>query len=223
MKRHVNIFLIIVVALCMFGIFALIFPDFSAMMILCTVTGTILASLLICGINLSTSASELHPKNTSSLWVATAGGILLFAWTLIYVFLCGDYSDSQRSLDGLYIGYLIVLVITVVSYFSVSRGSEVAQFHSDMIQQRIVTKQELIQDLQRNFTTVEEYYGSPSDEIKEYRMCIDLLRRLPNSVIENTSITSRISDAIYEVVSNLADTEATKRNITKLKHVLKSL
>lgn len=223
MKRLVNIFLIIVIALCLFGIFALIFPDFSAMMILCTVTGTILAALLICGINLSTSASELHPKNTSSLWVATAGGILLFAWTLIYVFLCGNYSDSQRSLNGLYIGYLIVVVITVVCYYSVSRGSEVAQFHSDTIQQRIVSKQELIHDLQSNFTTVEEYYGSSSDEIKEYRMCIDRLRRLPISTFENGSNTSRISDGVYDVISNLPDKEITKRNITKLNIALKSL
>lgn len=213
----------IIISLCLFGIFHLIFPEYSVMMIWCTISGIALIATILGGVFLTSSKSSFDIKNTSSLWVLNVASLLLFLWTLVFVFIVGDYSDQSRSMDGLYIGYLIIIGLTSIVFIIASRGASVAQSHSNEIQERVVAKEDLLHILVRNLSEVEELFSNPrASEVKDYKLAIDLLRRMPNSsIIKASDLYSKIN-GLSDIIGE-KDIEKVNTSISDLTKYLKSI
>lgn len=206
----------IVISLCLFGIFHLIFPEYGEMMIWCTISGIALIATILGGVFLTSSKNSFDIKNTSSLWVLNFASLALFLWTLVFVFLVGDYNEPARSMDGLYIGYLIIIGLTSIVFIIACRGASVAQSHSNEIQERVVAKEELLHILVRNLSGIEELFSNPgASEVKDYKNAVNLLRRMPNSSI----ITANDLQAIINVLSD----DIAAKDINKVSHSIFNL
>lgn len=214
------IILSIIAALCIFGVFHLIFPEYSALMIWCTITGVLAVCSAIGTGYLVTSDDNFDIKNSATVWTLTTASFCFFVWSLIYAFIVCDYKDSLQKLNGLYIGYLVLLIISAVVFVISNRGGAYAQERSEIIQEKLMSKQEVISKLSSHLAKVESMLDdSQINEIKEYKMCIDRLRRLPANRFSQRNFNAPIDEVTEAILSN--DADKTIQAIKRLNIMLK--
>lgn len=206
--RNNVIFIVVLVAVCVaiFGIFSLIFPVATAMMGWCVATGILLAVVLGCNMLMVSSHGGLTVKNAATTWTLNLSSTLLFLWTLAYVFLFGSYLDADRSLNGLYIGYLVIFILGITIWLIADRGGSVAQAHSDAVQANIQGKEIYLSQLRQLKLNLESFDSDRRTVLHtSLDRNIDLLRNLPASKFSSPALSQQLSDAIMQL-DNAVDT-----------------
>lgn len=123
--RH-NITLIIIfiaLSLAIWGIFALIFPSSNDLMQWCVASGILMVATIMFNLLIYSSNRSLTVRNSATAWILNVSGTLLFVWTLLFTFSFGSYVDSERNLNVLYVGYLIIFLVSTIILYIAYRGS----------------------------------------------------------------------------------------------------
>lgn len=216
----------VVVSLAIFEIFNLVFPEMTALMGWCSASGIIMAITLLSNVVLVSSPQRLTVKNAATAWVLNVSTVVLFAWTLVYTFAIGSYLDIERPLSGLYIGYLIIVIIALILLLMANRGGSVAQEHSDAVDATVASRDSLLtqmRQIQLQYANIDNAPRSVTKKAIEQN--IDLLRSLPANIFANKDLSQQIFDAITELRNSISEenlTDIGKVN-SHLSVVLKSL
>ncbi len=220
--RNKIIFGVILIIVCaaIWGIFSLIFSETGTLMVLNTVSGMLMAVIIMMYFIMTTSRSSLSIRNAASMTVLTTLGVPLFAWTFIFTFFVGDYKDAERSLTSLYVGYLIILGISAVFLLMADRGGSVAQQKNEVLQARIVYKSELLSKLNTAkiaLNSVEP--NSRADVHKQLSLCISNFQSVPtNKLNEQSVIESGLGSTMENVLEaiNSGDIHTISQNLKEL-------
>lgn len=224
-NKEIFIIVFIAVALALCGILFLIFPKFSAMMGWCMISGFALIATLAYKIFMVSSHENLTVKNAATTWALYSAALTFFLWTIAFVFLFGSYKDNDRSLNGLYIGYLIIFIIGIVLWLMVDRGGSIAQAHSDVVQNNIQGRGTFINQLQLLKLKLEEIEpDTRSDAHKSLAQNIDLMRNIPSSKFSSPDTSKLISEAITTLADAIhsADIDNFTKANKNLEFTLKS-
>lgn len=225
--RNNIVFIVVLVAVCLalFGIFCLVFPTMSAMMGWCVVTGILLAVVLGCNMLMVSTHGGITVKNAATTWALNLSAICLFLWTLAFVFLFGSYLDPNRSLTGLYIGYMIIFIVGITLWLMADRGASVAQAHSDAVQSNIQGKEIYLSQLKQLKLNLEAVDADPrSTAHTALAHNIDLLRNVPSSKFSSPAVAQQLSDAIMllDGAVDTADMVAVEKANKKLSLIINS-
>lgn len=222
--RNKLVFAIIALAvgIAIFTIFYLIFPHVTALMGWCAASGIIMAITLMANIALVSSHQCLTVKNAATARVLNLTTVVLFAWTLVFTFALGSFTDDTRSLNGLYIGYLIILIIALTLLLMANRGGNAAQEHSDAVQANIASRESLLMQMHQIKVLYADIDHDPrSATYKAIEHNIDLLRCLPANAIASQQILEAISQLKNSLsTANPSDIDKANHNLSV---VLKSL
>lgn len=212
----------LVVGFAIFGIFYLVFPETTALMGWCAASGIIMAITLMANILLVSSTQSLTVKNAATAWALNLSTVVLFVWTLVFTFALGSYEDNQRSLNGLYIGYLIILILALILLLMANRGGNAAQEHNTAVQTNIADRDSLLalmRQIKLQYADIDTDPRSATNKAIAHN--IDLMRNMPTNTLS--------SQQIFEAITQLKDSVATGNfaDIDKANHnlsvVLKSL
>ncbi len=209
-----------IVCVAIWGIFSLIFSETGTLMMLNTISGMLMAVIVMMNFIMTTSRSSLSVRNAASMTVLTTLGGILFVWTFVFTFLIGDYKDSERSLTSLYVGYLIILVISAVLLLMADRGGSVSQEKNIKVQARIEYKSELLSKLNSAkimLNTVEP--NTRADVHKLLSLCISSFQSIPtNKLNEQCVIDSGLGSTVENVLDaiNSGDIQTISRNLKEL-------
>lgn len=210
-----------------FGIFHFIFPQTSAMMGWCVASGIIMTVALAANIILVSSHSTINPKNTATSWCINTTAICLFVWTLFFVFVLGDYNMEERSLNGLYVGYLIILIAGLAITFMADRGGNLAQTHNTEVQDMVRGREGYIVQLsQLKLNAIESMKLDPrGDNAAAFSRNIDLLRNIPASKLASPIVGNQLSEVIMTIDEAIEahDNEKIKLANHNLSLILKSI
>ncbi len=224
--RNKFIFGVILIIVCaaIWGIFSLIFSETGTLMVLNTVSGMLMAVIIMMNFIMTTSRSSLSIRNAASMTVLTTLGVSLFVWTFIFTFLIGDYKDAERSLTSLYVGYLIILGISAVFLLMADRGGSVTQQKNEIVQARIEYKSELLSKLNTAkiaLNSVEP--NSRTDIHKQLSLCISSFQSVPtNKLNEQSMMESGLGSAVENVLDaiNSGDIPIISRNLKELSLII---
>lgn len=201
--RNIIVFLFVCVAVsaAIFGIFYLIFPHASELMGWCVASGIIMTIALAGNIVIISRHRSLTVKNAATSWCVNVTAICLFVWTLVYVFGFGDYRADDRNLNGLYVGYLIILIVGLVLFFLADRGGSVAKAHNAATEANIQGRESFLAQLNQLKLNAEQNAAADSSgEIKTLiSRNIDLLRNAPASRFSSQIVCNQISQAIMDL------------------------
>lgn len=215
------------VSAAIFGIFHFIFPQTSSMMGWCVASGILMTVALAANIILVSSHSTITPKNTATSWCINVTAICLFVWTLFFVFVLGDYNMEERSLNGLYVGYLIILIAGLAITFMADRGGNLAQTHNTEVQDMVRGRDGYIAQLsQLKLNAIECMNLDPrGDSASGFSRNIDLLRNIPASRIVSPIVGNQLSNAIMSIDEAIEahDNEKIKLANHNLSLILKSI
>ena len=192
--RNITTFIITVlcVSAALWGIFYLIFPEPTTLMTWNIVTGILATILLSLNLALNTSEKSLTVKNASSTIVLNTVGINLFIWTIVFTFALGKFDDAQRSLNTLYIGYLIILIVGGVCFAVTHTGASVAEEKNKEVQTVLTCKQSVISQLNAlKLQMAEVDTDARSDSHKALSNCIDVMRSVPANALSGNSIIAQ--------------------------------
>ena len=127
-----------------FSIFYLIFTEVTSQMIWCVISAILFTGAIFSNMLTVTSSKRLTVKKVSlDMMLYLVSGVF-FGWTLLYVFLSDKWSDPERDLTTLYIGYLIILVIGTILIYASDIGGNLAQNENENIQSQITSKRILV-------------------------------------------------------------------------------
>lgn len=214
---------LVVVAIAIYGIFYFVFPETSALMTWCVVSGIAMAAILSANILLVSDHKRLTIKNAATAWVLNVFGVLFFVWTLTFVFGLGSYEDNSRSLSNLYVGYLALLIIGLSLWLMADRGGFLAHAHNDNVQDAIQGREVFLSQLNQiklNLTA-----NNSNDAVHAISRNIDHLRNVPVSKFNSSEACRQLSEAILRLneATESEDIQQIEEANKQLSFIIKSL
>lgn len=225
--RNKIIFIITVVVVCVavYGIFNLVFPEPSTLMGWCVASGIVMTAILASNVLIVSHHNKLTIKNAATTWALNLSGILFFVWTLIFIFGFGSYQDNERSLNGLYIGYLIILVIGIAIWLLADSGGSLAQAHSKSIQTSIQSRDQLVSQLKQLKLALEVVDKDTRSPLHiAFSQNIEMMRNIPTSIISNPNVSQQLSSSIINLSQSIDSGEIAtiEDNNNHLSFIIKS-
>lgn len=211
MKKIVFITVLLICSVALVGMFYLIFQELSVMMVCCAVSGLLFLWSAFLHIFIVSSIRTITIKNSSLIKILDVSSFLLFAWTLLFIFASGSYRDVDRDLTVLYVGYVVMAVITLVVCLMTDRGGSISEEDNKPVQHNIQEKGTLLRQLCSAANDLHEKSGD-LDNIKQLSSAIDMMRNIPARVFENSTIYSQLHECVDSVV--LAVQEEKTENIS---------
>ena len=208
------------------GIFNLIFTESSEMMVWCIVSGIAMSAALLSNLLVVSSTETNTVRNASLTWVMNASGIAFFAWTLFFVFLLGSYEDGERSMTVLYVGYLVILIVSVFLIFMGGWGGSISEKYSQEVQASIQGRDVFIMQLKQAIVKLEEIESDTrTTNHKALAKSFDLLKNIPANRISDPTVSSQVSEKISSVIASVEqnDAESIYTSIYQLSQTLKSI
>ena len=208
------------------GIFNLIFTESSEMMVWCIVSGIAMSAALLSNLLVVSSTETNTVRNASLTWVLNASGIAFFAWTLFFVFLLGSYEDGERSMTVLYVGYLVILIVSVFLIFMGGWGGSISEKYSQDVQASIQGRDVFIMQLKQAIVKLEEIESDTrTTNHKALAKSFDLLKNIPANRISDPTVSSQVSEKISSVIASVEqnDAESIYTSIYQLSQTLKSI
>ena len=215
-----------ITCLAIWGIFNLIFTESSEMMVWCIVSGIAMSAALLSNLLVVSSTETNTVRNASLTWVLNASGIAFFAWTLFFVFLLGSYEDGERSMTALYVGYLVILILSVFLMFMGGLGGSISAKHSQEVQASIQGREVFLMQLKQAIVKLEEIEtDARTDNHKALAKSFDLLKNIPANRISDPAVSSQLSEKISSVLASIEqnDAESVYSSIYQLSQTLKSI
>ena len=215
-----------ITCLAIWGIFNLIFTESSEMMVWCIVSGIAMSAALLSNLLVVSSTETNTVRNASLTWVLNASGIAFFAWTLFFVFLLGSYEDGERSMTVLYVGYLVILIVSVFLIFMGGWGGSISEKYSQEVQASIQGRDVFIMQLKQAIVKLEEIESDTrTTNHKALAKSFDLLKNIPANRISDPTVSSQVSEKISSVIASVEqnDAESIYTSIYQLSQTLKSI
>lgn len=181
--RNTFIFIIVlfVVSAAIWGIFNLIFPTTSTLMVFSTLSGILMAVALAYNLLLVSKHSRLTVKNASTTWCVNVCSVVLFLWTMCFTFVLGSYLAEDRSLTTLYVGYLIIIIAGIVLWVMADQGGSLAETQNAEVQSVIVDRNCMLSNLSQIKLSLESLDSDTRSELhKSMDQNIALLRKHPH-------------------------------------------
>ena len=215
-----------ITCLAIWGIFNLIFTESSEMMVWCIVSGIAMSAALLSNLLVVSSTETNTVRNASLTWVLNASGIAFFAWTLFFVFLLGSYEDGERSMTALYVGYLVILILSVFLMFMGGLGGSISEKHSQEVQASIQGREVFLMQLKQAIVKLEDIESDArTTNHKALTKSFDLLKNIPANRISDPTVSSQVSERINSVLASIEqnDAESVYSSIYQLSQTLKSI
>ena len=215
-----------ITCLAIWGIFNLIFTESSEMMVWCIVSGIAMSAALLSNLLVVSSTETNTVRNASLTWVLNASGIAFFAWTLFFVFLLGSYEDGERSMTALYVGYLVILILSVFLMFMVGLGGSISEKHSQEVQASIQGREVFLMQLKQAIVKLEDIESDArTTNHKALTKSFDFLKNIPANRISDPAVSSQLSEKISSVLASIEqnDAESVYSSIYQLSQTLKSI
>lgn len=223
--RNSIIFIItlVVVAVAFYGIFYFVFPETTALMTWCVVSGITMAAILSANVLLVSDHKRLTVKNEATMWVLNVFGVLFFVWTLVFVFALGSYEDGSRSLSTLYIGYLVLLILGISIWLLADRGGFFSLADNAEVQNAIQGREVFLSQL--NQLKTELTASNAEDATRAVSRNIDLLRNVPASRFDVPETCRQLSDSILKLNAAVesGDTHQVEEANKQLTFIIKSM
>ena len=183
-----------IICLAIWGIFNLIFTESSEMMVWCIVSSIAMSAALLSNLLVVSSTDTNTVRNASLTWVLNASGIAFFAWTLFFVFLLGSYEDGERSMTALYVGYLVILILSVFLMFMGGLGGSISEKHSQEVQASIQGREVFLMQLKQAIVKLEDIESDArTTNHKALTKSFDLLKNIPANRISDPTVSSQVS------------------------------
>ena len=215
-----------ITCLAIWGIFNLIFTESSEMMVWCIVSGIAMSAALLSNLLVVSSTETNTVRNASLTWVLNASGIAFFAWTLFFVFLLGSYEDGERSMTALYVGYLVILILSVFLMLMGCLGGSISEKHSQEVQASIQGREVFLMQLKQAIVKLEDIESDArTTNHKALTKSFDLLKNIPANRISDPTVSSQVSERINSVLASIEqnDAEPIYTSIYQLSQTLKSI
>ena len=215
-----------IICLAIWSIFNLIFTESSEMMVWCIVSGIAMSATLLSNLLVVSSTETNTVRNASLTWVLNASGIAFFAWTLFFVFLLGSYEDGERSMTALYVGYLVILILSVFLMFMGGLGGSISEKHSQEVQASIQGREVFLMQLKQAIVKLEDIESDArTTNHKALTKSFDLLKNIPANRISDPTVSSQVSERINSVLASIEqnDAESVYSSIYQLSQTLKSI
>ena len=215
-----------ITCLAIWGIFNLIFTESSEMMVWCIVSGIAMSAALLSNLLVVSSTETNTVRNASLTWVLNASGIAFFAWTLFFVFLLGSYEDGERSMTALYVGYLVILIVSVCLMFMGGWGGSISEKHSQEVQASIQGREVFLMQLKQAIVKLEDIESDArTTNHKALTKSFDLLKNIPANRISDPTVSSQLSEKINSVIASVEqnDAESISTSIRDLVQTLKAV
>ena len=196
------------------------------MMVWCIVSGIAMSAALLSNLLVVSSTETNTVRNASLTWVLNASGIAFFAWTLFFVFLLGSYEDGERSMTVLYVGYLVILIVSVFLIFMGGWGGSISEKYSQEVQASIQGRDVFIMQLKQAIVKLEEIESDTrTTNHKALAKSFDLLKNIPANRISDPTVSSQVSEKISSVIASVEqnDAESIYTSIYQLSQTLKSI
>ena len=196
------------------------------MMVWCIVSGIAMSAALLSNLLVVSSTETNTVRNASLTWVMNASGIAFFAWTLFFVFLLGSYEDGERSMTVLYVGYLVILIVSVFLIFMGGWGGSISEKYSQEVQASIQGRDVFIMQLKQAIVKLEEIESDTrTTNHKALAKSFDLLKNIPANRISDPTVSSQVSEKISSVIASVEqnDAESIYTSIYQLSQTLKSI
>ncbi len=226
--RNTIIFIIVLLALssAIWGIFHLIFPVASVLMLCCTITGIAAAVTLSSGLIVASCHKSNTIKNIATAWSLNITTVALFAWTLLFAFGLGSYEDPGRILTALYVGYLIILIVGLILWLMADRGGSIAESHNTDVQTNIHERENWLNRMKQiklSLEAIDTDARSPLN--KSVTQNIDLLRNIPLQKIACNPTDDVLTACLQEMNEALVDSDLNSFELAnnRLSNILKSL
>lgn len=215
-----------ITCLAIWGIFNLIFTESSEMMVWCIVSGIAMSAALLSNLLVVSSTETNTVRNASLTWVLNASGIAFFAWTLFFVFLLGSYEDGERSMTALYVGYLVILILSVFLMFMGGWGGSISEKHIQEVQASIQGREVFLMQLKQAIVKLEDIESDTrTTNHKALTKSFDLLKNIPANRISDPTVSSQVSEKISSVITSVEqnDAESISTSIRDLVQTLKAV
>ena len=196
------------------------------MMVWCIVSGIAMSAALLSNLLVVSSTETNTVRNASLTWVLNASGIAFFAWTLFFVFLLGSYEDGERSMTVLYVGYLVILIVSVFLISMGGCGGSISEKYSQEVQASIQGRDVFIMQLKQAIVKLEEIESDTrTTNHKALAKSFDLLKNIPANRISDPTVSSQVSEKISSVIASVEqnDAESIYTSIYQLSQTLKSI
>ena len=196
------------------------------MMVWCIVSGIAMSAALLSNLLVLSSTDTNTVRNASLTWVLNASGIAFFAWTLFFVFLLGSYEDGERSMTALYVGYLVILILSVFLMFMGGLGGSISEKHSQEVQASIQGREVFLMQLKQAIVKLEDIESDArTTNHKALTKSFDLLKNIPANRISDPTVSSQVSEKINSVIASVEqnDAESIYTSIYQLSQTLKSI
>ena len=196
------------------------------MMVWCIVSGIAMSAALLSNLLVVSSTETNTVRNASLTWVLNASGIAFFAWTLFFVFLLGSYEDGERSMTVLYVGYLVILIVSVFLIFMGGWGGSISEKYSQEVQASIQGRDVFIMQLKQAIVKLEEIESDTrTTNHKALAKSFDLLKNIPANRISDPTVSSQVSEKISSVIASVEqnDAESIYTSIRDLVQTLKTI
>lgn len=212
---------LVVVAIAIYGIFYFVFPETTALMTWCVVSGIVMAAILSANVLLVSDHKRLSVKNAATAWVLNVFGVLLFVWTLVFAFGVGSYDDGARNLNTLYIGYLVLLILGISLWLLADRGGFLAHANDAKVQNAIQSREVFLSQLKQLKTDL----TVSDDTARAVSRNIDLLRNVPASRFDVPETCRQLSDSILKLNEAVesGDTHQVEEANKQLTFIIKSM
>ena len=196
------------------------------MMVWCIVSGIAMSAALLSNLLVVSSTETNTVRNASLTWVLNASGIAFFAWTLFFVFLLGSYEDGERSMTALYVGYLVILIVSVCLMFMGGWGGSISEKYSQEVQASIQGREVFLMQLKQAIVKLEDIESDArTTNHKALTKSFDLLKNIPANRISDPTVSSQVSERINSVLASIEqnDAESVYSSIYQLSQTLKSI
>lgn len=126
----------------------------------------------------------------------------------------------------LYVGYLIIFLVSTIILYIAYRGSVSAQSQSNFAQNQINKREAYISEIRQLKIRLRGVEPDVHSDIhKKISLNIDLMRNIPASEFENQSINQQLFDAVEALKTSIDCNDLSAVNVAnkQLSEILKSL
>lgn len=209
---------------CTVLVFHLIFDEHTKLFYINVITTCITEIILLSNIPLLSSEKLLTFKNAASSIVLDTYVIILFLWTAIY----SAFIEEESDYKVLYIGMLVVTVISIITLGAVELGGCIMQKEENKQKQTAASKKVYLVSLDSYLLNIQEILSPfnsawKDDALHTLKIALDKMAIIPSEKLERNDIVvsgmNQRLEEIRELFSSLAENENEEQKSQVIKKI----
>jgi hypothetical protein len=194
MKKGSLVLLVVGICIAWFLIFKLIFKEVTGLMMWNVATAIVMTALTSLNFQTVKSTLNLTVKHAAGLLGMNAFAVGSFGWTLFFTFCLGNFWTGNPKFDVLYIGYLVLLIVCGVLWYTGFQGAYIAETIHEEENRKIDLKNRII-------AAVSGLHGQLDSSSELYRKVTDCVIRM-RSVPYNKFEDERLQGAAAKLIES---------------------